>query len=532
MDPLPPFALQAARIGTWSWVPGSGIVQWDALTRQLCGAQGNSEAETWAEIEKLIHNQDIPRLRVHAARCLQENSDLECEFRLSQPAPGAPQFLKIRGRSFQEAGERRIFGACWDITEPKQLKQRIEREGFLLRALMEHVPDKIYFKDSASRFIRISRTVQERFGAAHPEEVLGKTDFDFFTPEHARQAFEDEQRILRTGDPLINLEEKETWTDGRETWVSTTKLPLRDSKGRIVGTFGISHDVTARRRAEEQLSKYTAELHRRNTELEEDLGMAREMQNALLPKHYPVFPPRVPATESALQFSHFFNPSLTVSGDFFDILDLSDSTAGVFICDVMGHGMRAALVAAIVRALVGELKGAAKNPGLFLSQLNHKLYRILNETEIPMFASAAYVVLDLAAGEMRWANAGHPDPILVHQQADGARTEPIIPETRSPVLGMFEEARYETTLRPLSVGDRVLLFTDGLFEVESAEGCLYDKNALLEAIARRESLSLEALCRGVLEEVKQFADHQHFSDDVCLVGAEVRGLLPPPAPAE
>ena len=532
MDSLQQFALQAARIGTWSWAPGSAIVGWDALTRQLCGAQGSSESEPWAEIEKLIHSQDLPRLRIHAARCLEEDSDLECEFRLSNPSPGAPQFLKIRGRSFQDAGERRILGACWDITEPKQLKQKMEREGFLLHALMEHIPDKIYFKDSASRFIRISRTVQERFGAAHPEEVLGKTDFDFFTPEHARQAFEDEQRILRTGDPLINLEEKETWTDGRETWVSTTKLPLRDGKGRVVGTFGISHDVTARRRAEEQLSKYTAELHRRNTELEEDLGMAREMQNALLPKHYPVFPPHVPPTESALHFSHFFNPSLTVSGDFFDILHLSDSTAGVFICDVMGHGMRAALVAAIVRALVGELRGAAKNPGVFLTQLNHKLYRILNETEIPMFASAAYVVLDLATGEMRLANAGHPDPIWVHQQAERAGTGPIVPDTRGPVLGMFGEARYDTILRPLSVGDRVLLFTDGLFEVESAEGSLYDKDALREAIARRRPLSLGALCRGVLEEVQQFADHQHFSDDVCLVGAEVRRLLPPIIPAQ
>jgi sigma-B regulation protein RsbU (phosphoserine phosphatase) len=177
--------------------------------------------------------------------------------------------------------------------------------------------------------------------------------------------------------------------------------------------------------------------------------------------------------------------------------------------------------------LVGELKGAAKNPGVFLSQLNRKLHRILKETEIPMFASAAYVVLDLAACEMRWANAGHPDPIWVHQQATGARTEPIIPDARGPVLGMFEEARYDTTQRPVSIGDRVLLFTDGLFEVESAEGVLYDKEALLDAIARRKTLSLEALCRGVLEEVQQFAAHQHFSDDVCLVGAEVMRLLPP-----
>src|SRR5262249_45589016 len=126
-------------------------------------------------------------------------------------------------------------------------------ERYLLRSLMDTLPDNIYFKDRDSRFIRANRGLAGGVGLGDPALVLGKTDFDLFTLEHARQAYEDEQEILRTGRPLVAREEKETWPDGRVTWVSTTKAPLRDPRGAIVGTFGISRDITARKQAEEEL---------------------------------------------------------------------------------------------------------------------------------------------------------------------------------------------------------------------------------------------------------------------------------------
>ena len=156
-----------------------------------------------------------------------------------------------------------MTGACWDITERKTIEDELARERFLLRTLMEHIPDKIYFKDAASRFIWLSHETLARFGATDPAEILGKTDFDFFKEEHARQAFEDEQKIIHTGEPLVNLEERETWADGRETWVSTTKMPLVDVNGKIIGTFGLSRDITEHKRAEAQLARYAEELRRK-----------------------------------------------------------------------------------------------------------------------------------------------------------------------------------------------------------------------------------------------------------------------------
>jgi PAS domain S-box-containing protein len=142
-----------------------------------------------------------------------------------------------------------------EVAEHRRTGAELAQERSMLRRLMDTVPDSIYFKDRHSRFIRVNRAMARRAGLGEPAEVIGKTDFDLFTPEHAQQAFTDEQEILRTGRPLVGHEEKETWPDGRVTWVSTTKMPLRDPDGAVVGTFGISRDITERKRAEEELRR-------------------------------------------------------------------------------------------------------------------------------------------------------------------------------------------------------------------------------------------------------------------------------------
>ena len=122
-------------------------------------------------------------------------------------------------------------------------------------------------------------------------------------------------------------------------------MPLRDAQGKIIGTFGISRDITAKKRAAEKLDRLTEELRTKNEPLEQDLEMARELQSSLLPQRFPNFPHHANHENSAVHFYPFFRPSMIVSGDFFDVFDISDEKAGLFICDVMGHGVRAALVA-------------------------------------------------------------------------------------------------------------------------------------------------------------------------------------------
>jgi PAS domain S-box-containing protein len=144
----------------------------------------------------------------------------------------------------------------------KQVKDKdaaLVQEQYLLHALLSNSPDYIYFKDTESRFIRVSKALALSFGVDDPSKLIGKTDFDFFTEEHARQAFEDEQAIILSGEQL-SKEEKETRNDRLDAWVLTDKLPLRDKNGNIVGTFGISRDITEHKRAEERV-EYNARLY-------------------------------------------------------------------------------------------------------------------------------------------------------------------------------------------------------------------------------------------------------------------------------
>lgn len=136
---------------------------------------------------------------------------------------------------------------------------RIEPDH-LLRAFLDNVPDHVYFKDRESRFLLLSRAMLQKHGLPDSRVLIGKTDFDVFDESHARPAFEDEQRIMATGEPIVNKLEKEVWADGEVTWCVTSKMPLRDSSGAIVGTFGISRDVTTSRRLQEQLETTHKEL--------------------------------------------------------------------------------------------------------------------------------------------------------------------------------------------------------------------------------------------------------------------------------
>jgi PAS domain S-box-containing protein len=150
-------------------------------------------------------------------------------------------------------GVPHILNVTRDITQSKRSEEALVRERYLMEAIMNNLPDHVYFKDRDSRFIRINREQAKMFGLNDPSEATGKTDFDFFTEEHARNAYNDEQEIIRTGHPL-SVEEKETWEDRPPTWVSTVKMALYDHSGKIVGTFGISRDVTSRKKAEDELA--------------------------------------------------------------------------------------------------------------------------------------------------------------------------------------------------------------------------------------------------------------------------------------
>jgi PAS domain S-box-containing protein len=168
-------------------------------------------------------------------------------------------------------------GILVDITARKNAEAALAYEQYLLSSLLTNSDEKIYFKDGSSKFIRCSASMARVFGAKKAEDLIGKSDRDFFSEEHAHEAFEDEEKIMRTGEPLIGKVEKETWSGGRDTWALTTKMPLRDEAGKIVGTFGISKDITPLKEAETKLEQ----AHRELLQASRQAGMAEVATSVL-----------------------------------------------------------------------------------------------------------------------------------------------------------------------------------------------------------------------------------------------------------
>jgi serine phosphatase RsbU (regulator of sigma subunit) len=281
--------------------------------------------------------------------------------------------------------------------------------------------------------------------------------------------------------------------------------------------------LTLNAELEERVQKRTQQLREKNQQMEEELQMARELQIALLPQQFPTVPPNVSAHESALRFLSWYFPTGNIGGDFFSVFPLGQSSVGVLICDVMGHGVRSALVTSMIRGLVEEHAGVAADPGELLTEINRALSVILKQAGTTMFATCFYLVADVQQAELRFANAGHPaalrlqrgEPIPEKLQADGHG---------GPAMGIFPGVKYSTSIRNLTEGDLIMLFTDGLFEVEDSSGALFSEERLHLSASRHGTLPPPEFFSALLADVREFSQRETFDDDVCIVGIQVRHM--------
>lgn len=395
--------------------------------------------------------------------------------------------------------------------------------GFILANLMDTLSDAIYFKDRESRFIMINQACARKHRWESMDLIAGKTDFDVFSREHAEQAFADEQRIIETGEPLRGIVEKETFSDGSVAWVSTTKMPLKDADGEIIGTFGISRDITEHKEAELRSQRYAEEIRLIKEEMEEDLHMAGELQKAFFLRSYPEFPAGSTPGEGCVEFLHQFRSCSDVSGDYCSILKISDTEAGIFLCDVQGIGLRAALGTALIRGIVQEIAMLGLEPGAYLERMNQLLSPLLRQDETPLDVTACYLVLDVATGKVRYASAAHPQPI--HLKKDGNASWLEGAKDCGPALALALDAIYETTEFAIDPGDSVVLFTDGLLSVSDQTGEYFGEQRLLSSACKHGEKPLAGLFESLESDALSYSCDGTFSDDVCLVGFQLNELI-------
>ena len=512
-------ALRASSEGIWDWQVGGNEIYYSPRVLEFLGCAPGDCPNVFLPPYDAIHEEDHDSFERVVARALEKNGPptLAIDARI-RTAEAAPRWLRIRGTIVRDAEGKavRIAGSMIDISLRKKAEAQVEDERFLLRQLIDHVPVQIYFKDLESRFVLANQGMAEWMGKDHPDQLLGRHDRDFFKAEHSGEAQEDEKHIMSTGNPVTGKLEHETWQQGEETWVVTSKFPWKDRLGNLKGTFGVSNDVTELVKARQEAVSMAVELQQRNQAYEEELQLAREIQQALAGGGFPKVAARDGTT---LAMGSRYIPISGLAGDFFEVIPISPGRAGLLICDVMGHGVRAALIVAMLRGLLEKERSQAGDPASFLRGLNDGLSAILERAGTTMFATAFYAVVDLEKDLLDFACAGHPGPIAIG--SGGIRQLADTRATKGPALGLIRGAAYPADEMVLSSVDRLVMFTDGVLEAENRRGEPFFEKRLMEIISRQTSEPLEAMLDTILASVLEFSDAKQFDDDVCLLAMEL-----------
>lgn len=245
--------IESADVGTWTWDVARDEHCWDEHCKAAYGIP-TDHTPTYLDFRNAIHPEDRVKTHQAVSQALTEHKDYDIEHRVVW-RDGSVHWLHSRGRAiYDDAGKPvQMAGVVMDITDLKRTREELDRERLLLRTLLDRLPDYIYVKDAERRFIAANAATARIMGAAAPEELLGKRDEDFYPTPQADEYRADEERILRTGQPLLNKDEPHTDRNGNARTMMTTKVPLKDWHGNITGLVGISRDITERKEAQEKL---------------------------------------------------------------------------------------------------------------------------------------------------------------------------------------------------------------------------------------------------------------------------------------
>ncbi len=522
-------ALRAAEEGVYCWDLATGQIFYTEQCLRMMGLPFRELAPNiCTEAERIIHEEDraffLTSVQHYIDNPRPGASPLRVEVRLLNLRSRGWRWIRVNG--LLERGEdhkaTRLVGVWVDITRRKMADLLAMEEKDLFRTLINYLPNNIYFKNRESRFVLANDATARKMGLPTPSDLIGSKDDNYFSPEMSAVSRREELDIMESGQPIVGRIHRESWkgsqdTERHDTWSKVSKFPWYSPTGQVKGIVGISTDVTELIEAQQRYQRTAEELDERNRTLENEINLAREVQQALQPLRIPDRRLELPGGgERRARFHHVYMPSAGVAGDFFDVIPIGETGVGMLICDVMGHGVRAALIASMLRGLMEQVAGIADTPGLLLSSLNRQLFRIFNQADITMFVTACYVYLDLAKHRLTLSSAGHPAPLVM--SGSGQTFQPAVP--RSAALGLIETAMYRESEIPLDPGTKLMLFTDGLVEAQNAQGDELGVPRALDFIRSRAPRSIKEMLDISLAGMHQFTGTTRQDDDICLLGIE------------
>ncbi|MDQ8182935.1 SpoIIE family protein phosphatase [Pelagicoccus sp. SDUM812005] len=380
------------------------------------------------------------------------------------------------------------------------------RAGMLFRALLKQTQDQVYFKDRQSRFVRVSDVMASKFKVASVEDLYGKSDYDYFTREHAQQTFKEEQELMSKNRQLINYVEKETWPDGRVTYVNSTKIPLRLDSGEIVGLMGITRDITEQVKAQLELEESRELLRAKNEIMEKDLQNARAVQRKAIPGPTP----SVPFAEVAVSMTSLNE----VSGDLVTFPLQTDTRLSFFLGDISGHGVSAGLFTMLAKHLADfHMNKDPCNPDETLRELDVHLEGLIPEGFLAAMAGTLYQEND---DSYQLALANSCQPPLLWYKAETADVQIVeIPSQGALGLGICES--FDRTTLPVKSGDCLLFTSDGATELVNSNGVQLETSGLAAAFQKCGTKPVREITQYLLDHLETHAEKNFPQDDTTLL---------------
>ncbi|MBE6418643.1 MAG: PAS domain S-box protein [Akkermansiaceae bacterium] len=516
-------ALRAAEEGVYCWNIESGEIFYTEQCLRMMGLPFDEWAPNiFTDPEHTIHEDDRQFFANEVQKYLGRptTAPLRVEIRLLNLHSRGWRWVRVNGLLERDKNKKNIqlVGVWVDITRRKMADMHAMEDRDLFRNLINFLPDNIYYKNRESRFVMANEATARKMGVPTPSDLIGCKDTHFFADDTTLVAREEELEIMRTGVPITNRIHRESWKDGENSWCKLSKFPWYDTAGNVKGIVGISSDVTELVETQQRYRRMAEQLDERNRALEKEISLAREIQHALQPLRIPdrVWKDGENGTKRTARFHHVYMPCTGVAGDCFAVFPVRESGVGMLICDVMGHGVRAALIASMLRGLMEQVSTLADTPGLLLSSLNRQLFRIFSQANITMFASACYVYLDLDKRRLTLSGAGHPAPIVLSE--DGRAILPPIP--RSPALGLLDSALYRESEIALEPGMKLMLYTDGLYEATNPQGEEMGVQRIISYLQQHTPQNIKEMIDISLAGMHRFTESTRQDDDICLLGVE------------
>lgn len=513
--------LKASNEGIWDWDVASGEIFYSERIIDFLGHEATPPPNIIIQPELIVHDESLDSFQENLSRTIKDpNAEhLSIDCKINRP-DGKILWIRIRGIVIRESGEViRIAGSMIDISKRKFAEEMVAEEQNMLRLIIDNIPLQIYFKDTESRYKLVNQRQANWLGKKKPSELLGKSGESFFSPESWRATRQEEINIMQSGKSVIDVIQREQWPNKPDSYVQKVKHPWYNSSGKLLGTYGISCDVTSLIQAKKKLENLALDLQQQNKNYQEELKLATEIQRAILPENAPDWQTTLNKWQDRIRIKTLYSPASELAGDFYDVITISKNKIAFLIIDVMGHGVRSAIIVSLIRGLMEQAEHLASEPANYLEEINEGLTTILNKASITLFASACYTLLDYDSNKITITSAGHDFPLIEFKTDAPSNKNPK--NEKGSALGICEGAHYPETTYMLNEVKSMLLFTDGIYEASNHDDVEWGIGNLQKAFTHAQDKHSSSTPHHIYEEATKWMNHTQFPDDICLLNLEI-----------